>query len=106
MGEPTPQRGKVAAYTQASQPRTQASARTHKGRKITSVLSGQNKNLHMLAGSARHVLSTSICVIIITTERELEQDTCREGVETAQREQIKKETLLCLCDGDVCTCLL
>lgn len=29
MGEPTLQRGKVVAYTQASQPRTQTSTRTH-----------------------------------------------------------------------------
>lgn len=104
MGDPTPQRGKVVAYTQASQPRTQASTRTHikiteKGREITSALRGQYKNQHMLAESACSVLSIIIFVIIITTERELDQDTCREGVEAAERERKKKHH--CVCD-DVC----
>lgn len=51
------------------------------------MLRGQYKNQHMLAGSACSVLSIIIFVIIITTERELDQDTCREGVEAAERER-------------------
>jgi len=70
-------------------------ANTKKGRKITSALSGQDNNQHMSAGSACSVLST-IIFVIITTERELDQDTCREGVVTAERER-KKEPL-CLRD--------
>jgi len=94
VGDPTSQRGKVVAYTQASQPRTQASTRTHtkimqtkKGRKITSERCGQYKNQHMLTGSTCSVLSIIIVVIITTTERELDQDTCSVGVETAERER-------------------
>lgn len=83
---------------------------TKKGRKITSALRGQYKNQHMLAGSACSVLSIIIFVIIITTERELDQDTCGEGVETAEREREnkkkKKKTPLCLCDDvSVCMCI-
>lgn len=71
------------------------------------MLLGQYKNQHMLAGSACSVLSIIIFVIIITTERELDQDTCREGVETAERERKKKKkTPPCLCDDvSVCTCI-
>lgn len=55
-----------------------------KAGKITSALRGQYKNQHMLAGYAWAELSI-IIFVIITTERELDQDTCREGVDTAAR---------------------
>lgn len=45
------------------------------------------KNQHMLAGSACTVLPIIISVVILTTDRELDQDTCREGVDTAETEK-------------------
>lgn len=49
------------------------------------MLCGQYKNQHMLVGSACTLLSIIIFDIIITTERELDQNTCGEGVDTAER---------------------
>ena len=97
VGDPTPQRGKVMAYTQARHPKTQASTRTPTSksrrqkknlRKIKLVLCGLYKNQHMLAGSACTVLPIIISVVILTTDRELDQDTCREGVDTAEAEKM------------------
>lgn len=55
------------------------------------------KNQHMLAGLSCTMLSIIIFVIIITTERELDQETCREGVDAAENER-KNNNKKCLCD--------
>lgn len=93
MGDPTPQRGKVVAYTQESHPRTQAS--THikimktkeAGKEITSALCGQYKNVHMLVASAWTDCVIGYYCVITTTEGELDWDTCGEGVEAAEKER-------------------
>lgn len=52
VGDPTPQRGKVVAYTQASQPRTQASTRTHTSKSCRQKKAGKSRQ--------RSVASTKI----------------------------------------------
>lgn len=100
MGDTTPQRGKVVAYTQASQPRTQASTCTHikimqtKKKKKRQGKSRQHsvasikknlKNQHMLAGSASAVLSLIIFVIHFTTERDRTRTPVVKGGEMKRR---------------------
>lgn len=103
MRDPTLQRGKVVAYTQACQENRQAHEQPSKSRrqkrpkkKITSVQHGLYKNQHMLAGSACSMLLV-IIFVIITTDRELDQDTCREGVETAESEGKKTKLPTTVC---------
>lgn len=64
------------------------------------------KSQHMLAGLSCTMLSIIIFVIIITTERELDQETCREGVDAVENERKNNNNKKCLCsDVSVVMCI-